>query len=400
LKEWPDKLQAYHDRLSGVDMSKSQAIVNADGDVEMPQANLTGEKRKQPPVIDPVGPDQKKMNVPTDAPMLQAGSTTSSSTGNGQETSVSPYDRVERGIFTETRTVELPWTGFLSMNNVDKDTPVALKLRLNSPYNFLIDNTLVGQTIATAATKGLSNTLHPLGTGVNSTTITVNTAFPHTIVGPSAKTATVSSYGTLNGHASIPAWLKWYEKIYESYHVIKCDWTITATSTVNSYDRKPRLFVEYDAYTGSSTGNIIPTNKNLRHYMKWPRVSTHELGVPGQGKNQDENAVRTFHGTWMPGTIQKNTKNEEDIKTWYATGSEPSPAWVEQVVLLAMLDDTAVPTQQPSINIRMDLKWTIQFKDLKSYYRYIDDDAAHAGATDLIIPDDIRQIPYVVETVP
>ena len=115
----------------------------------------------------------------------------------------------------------------------------------------------------------------------------------------------------------------------------------------------------------------------------------------------DSNTRKTFTGTWVPGSVMKNTKNEEDIKTWYTTGAEPSPEWTEQLVLLGMQDElTSSNYTEGGFNIRMDLKWTVQYKDLKQFYRYMDDDSASSSTTNLVLPDDIRQVPYTVELVP
>lgn len=304
-------------------------------------------------------------------------------------------------MFTETLTVELPWTGYFSLNVLDKTSPVVFKLRLNSPYNFLLDNQIVVQTIGATFAKGLSNTIHQPGTITVQNPITIDNTFPHTVVGAIAKTATTTSGGGISASNAIPAFRSWYDKQYDSYHVIKTDWSIHLESTNNDDQKDVNVFMEYDAYTGSSTGNIIPTNRNLRHYMKWPRVNKHTFGQYGNGMIEDKNAKRTFSGTWTPNTVMKNTKNDEDLKTWYTTGAEPSPTWVEQVVLLAMLDDmTSAPTPEQSLNMRVDCKWLVQFKDLKQFYRYMDDEATSASTTNLVLPNDIRQVPYLVETVP
>lgn len=322
-------------------------------------------------------------------------------TGNGQETSVSPYPRIQRNMFTETITVELPWTGYFSMNFLDKTSPIVFRLRLNSPYNFLTGNTLVAQTLSTVFSKGLSNTLHRPGSAQLAAAVTADHAFPHTVVGNVAKTATTSSSGTISASNAIPAYRAWYDKVYESYHVIKTDWSVQVEATNDDAENDINLFMEYDAYTGSSTGNVIPTTKNLRHYMKWPRVNKHTIGQFGLGDSEDKNAKRIFSGTWTPNSVAKNTKNEEDIKTWYTTGAEPSPTWVEQLVVLGMADEMAfTPANETGVNIRVDCKWLVQYKDLKQFYRYMDDDAASASTTNLVLPDDIRQIPYNPETIP
>lgn len=75
-----------------------------------------------------------------------------------KETPISPYPGLSYGL-QETHTTILPWTGWITAGGLDKNTPLQLKIRMNSPYDML-DCTLttIGTTDgARLTTKGLYN---------------------------------------------------------------------------------------------------------------------------------------------------------------------------------------------------------------------------------------------------
>ena len=84
------------------------------------------------------------------------------------------------------------------------------------------------------------------------------------------------------------------------------------------------VYEDYDTYTASSSGNIMPTtNERFYYNTQWKRVKSHILAERNNPTN--EPWIKTIEGTWKPGMLAKNTVNAEEIKAWYATGAEPSP---------------------------------------------------------------------------
>ena len=53
-----------------------------------------------------------------------------------KETMVSPYPSLSYGL-QETHTTVLPWTGWFSVCNLDKEAPVQLPIRMNSPIDMV-----------------------------------------------------------------------------------------------------------------------------------------------------------------------------------------------------------------------------------------------------------------------
>ena len=329
-----------------------------------------------------------------DQPMQVArmgGVSTQTSAGqNGTgETPVDLNTRVERGIFTETRTAALPLTFFFSMNRLDRTSPVVFKLRLNCPFDILIDNTFVKQTDNSARVKGISTDI-ALRSDNSPNPIQYP---PATFVCSTPKTATETSFGTVSDANCKPAWRDYYTRVWESYHTIETYYRISCQATPTDQNYETNIFIEEDSYTGSSVSQVIPTNQTYQHYLHWPRVGPNQLSARNQNGPLNQGR-KVFEGTWKPGQVQRNTRNDEDIKAWYPTTGAPgapNPTWVEQKVLLAFADAQAQLSNQQHINVRVDVVYKVQFKDLKREYRY--PQAGDGNINALQVPGDILQTP-------
>lgn len=374
-------------------------FLDANGDME-----VEDDPANPPSVSDSPGGSKDGTGMEVDsgpggvALRAQNPSSTSGQNGTG-ETPVNLNTKWEMGILTQTRTARLPLTVFFSMNNLTK-TGLPLRIRLNAPYNIFDENVLVAQTTGSAYATGLSNTLKIENSSSMPSSVPAASAFPVTVVGSSAAAGNVSSYGTIADTAAIPAWRKFYEKVWNSYHTIQTHYRIHVENTCNDVNSTFYLFTDMDSYTAASQIQKIPGANSIEHYMRWPKVKTTKIGPrycqDGSGERKH---WHTFEGTWRPGQIAKTTKNDEDIKAWYTTGAEPDPDWREEFVLIACLGDMGAKSNtEQGINIRVDLEYIVQFKDLKAPVLY--PSPADTPVNTLIIPTDILQVPNVPETLP
>jgi len=170
------------------------------------------------------------MNPSGDTPMLLAAAGASGENGGQHETQMSPVTRWELGYFTETRSTILPITYYFSMNGLNNYDGVVAKIRLNCPYNSLIDNTFVSQTEGSTPVKGLSASAASLTT----TNPTPLANFPTTLTLSTPATNSTSGSGTVTAANIGPAWLAWYQKLYEAYSVIKTEYNINIVSKTRS----------------------------------------------------------------------------------------------------------------------------------------------------------------------
>ena len=152
--------------------------------------------------------------------------------------------------------------------------------------------------------------------------------------------------------------------------------------------RRSRVFEDKDVYTTSSTGNILPATADTLYLNSlFPRVKTHI--IEERNNNDGRGWIKVIEGTWRPGEWSRNTLNDEDIKAWYATGAAPSPAWFEQLVLLGRPDEF-IPNGGVNLNIFVELRYHVQFKDKKQTFRYTQSTDATIA---LNTPADVIQVP-------
>jgi hypothetical protein len=324
--------------------------------------------------------------------LARSAAATSSEGGTGTgETPVNLNVPRELGVFTETRTCYLPIKFNVSFNRLD-NTPSGnvLKIRMNAPYNILRDTTFVAQTEGGALAKGVG--VHQASPVDNSTFLDPGTfaSFETTLVPAVASTASVSGSGVVADSNCVPAWRKWYERLYDSYHTIESHAKITFFNPETSIGRRANVFIEKDVYTASSTGNIIPTDRT-RYFYTTQFKDIDQVIVAERNNNEARDAWRkTYTASWKPGTWSRNTLNAEDIKAWYPTTVEPSPNWVENLVIMVTSDEMN-DQNIGNLNAVVELVYVVQFKDLKGAIRY----PATSGAdiSTINIPSDLLQIP-------
>lgn len=307
-----------------------------------------------------------------------------------EETPVDFNTREETGCFTETRTAILPVTYYFSMSGPTRSSPLLARLRMNCPYDILVGNTFANQTEGAPRTAGISFDQHP-----NSSTNPAPLAtFPTALTGSTAATTLTSGGGTVGDANLYPAWRKWYEKAYESYHTISTDYRITIRNANTGSTADTAVYHEFDAYTSSSTGNVIPDTTSQFYWDTWKRIRSDKV-APKQLANGEE-YVKVIQGTWRPGMVMHNVVNSTDIKTWYPTGAAPgtpNPIWVEQLVLAIFLgENTPISTVNTAfgVNVKVELRFHVQFKDLRRELRY---PISADTDTNFVVPDDVLQVP-------
>jgi len=336
-----------------------------------------------------------------------------------RETTVKYNARAEMGIFTETRTAYLPVTFFLSINNVRRTAPIPLRIRLDWPYNILKGNTLAKQEIVATGgsqsrTRGLSNdavlnneranadntgTINSVDPGINKDQLT---PFPCTIVGDTAKNNTnltgvrFGSSGTISDSACIPAYRKWYAKMYEWAHNMETDYRITYFSGDQNESFQNMIVFEGMNCTSDNNTARIPEDDELQKAMHWPHLKTHRISGRTNEKSKRDYVIS---GTWRDNEqyAMKMVPNEEDQKTWTASsGSDLTDRLLnyrEELNLLHYSDYDS--THTPGYyNVRVDLRYKVQFRDLSNVVRFFG-----SGNPATYSSDDCEQYPREAEIV-
>ena len=268
--------------------------------------------------------------------------------------------------FKETMTVVIPTTLWVSVNmlprqvltsgDIDKNK---LEIRLNSPYSPLM-STLVGQSAGSAAVVGVSSSKAP-DSATNPATLL---RFPYTVT---------------SSHK--PQWLAYWDKIYEVYTVLETQYEVTIANARTASFNTAIVCWEQDQYGASSTGNVMPA-ANLDEMINWRDVK--QGIITGQDYDQRSSFFK-FKETWKPGQNNRNATNDGDVKTWCATGAVPSPTYVESLHM-RFFQSPFTQDVYHAVNVEIRLKYIVQFKDLKSVFRY---PVTGGTGIPLTLPDDV-----------
>nr|QTE03910.1 MAG: capsid protein [Phoenicopteridae parvo-like hybrid virus] len=307
-----------------------------------------------------------------------------------KETPVSIPPSITYGL-QETHTTILPWTGWLAAVNIDYGTPVQLPIRMNAISDMIPVTTIASPASGAAfGAKGISG--RKVDTAGNASTL----QFPATFTGGSTDPT------------ERPAWRNYWFDIYDYYTVLKCHYEIifenplAATSVGNL-----GLLVgtQFDSYsdTASSVGNVMPlaTLADSLYFknMRWEKTDSQYINE--QQRTDGNRSV--ISGTWMPGMTKRNIVNDGDVKTWTKTdGTIPNLKEIFTVNFWRhpFAIATGGTTSQGFANIQINLKYVVQFKDLKLQARYPNTTSAagfdiQQNLTNTPITGDAQALPIV-----
>ena len=297
--------------------------------------------------------------------------------GISKETPITPA-QPSYGL-QETHTTLCNWNGYFSAVGLEHATPVPLEIRLTSPLDMIVTSATADPGLGATWTKGLH--VVPFNDAA-ATSSNANVLFPSTF--------TVGSYALEKAN-----WFAFWAKIYEYYTVLKCHYKITIINQSSSNGNDAIVGVSFDAYsdTAGSTGNETPKDASLHEVMQWKHMNWHLL-TSARGQWQEQNK-QIISGTYVAGTTKRNVSNDGDVKTWNLTNAIPTLK--ENMVLLFYKSPLAhgigvvgAAITPIGVNIHVELKYEIQFKDLRLQARY-----PNTNTTDisLTIDTDTRQIP-------
>lgn len=386
------------DKTDGENTPPGKPTAGPDGDVEMTVDAGGTSKRAREEADRKDGTKTARtegMNDVTGAgesTVMRVGAQAANSSGGTNGTGETPVDTIppQLGLFGETHTAILPLRFGVSFVGINNDPTSSLrsrntlKIRMNAPYNILKDSTFINNTEGASPFYGLgTHQAKAYGSLVES----VLRSFETTLVPATAPTATTSGAGVVADANCVPAWRLWFEKIYDSYHTVETQYRITFVSPETTVGNRSRVFEDHDVYTTSSSGNIMPLDVPVMYLnSQFPKVKT--TIVEERNNNDGRGWVKQISGVWRPGVWSKNTLNAEDIKGWYATGAEPTPAWNENLVLTARPDEYC--TDPVNLNVFVELRYIVQFKDKKETFRYT---TPASSAVALNTPGDMLQVP-------
>lgn len=281
--------------------------------------------------------------------------------GNNQvskETPISTYPSLSYGL-QETHTTILPWTGWCSVYGLTTGTPVQIKLRMNSPYNMFPNTT---NNNGAALAKGIYNKVIN-----NSGSLASSATFPELLTNNAA---------AVNQR---PAWRAFWAQQYCYYTVLGCEYKITVQNPNSTRGSTICIGIQQDSYSGTetSTGNVMPQT-NLSEVMAFKNIRWEIIDCQSDAGNP--NQFKVIAGKYYPGQIKRNIQNDGDVKTWTSTGSRgvaggssedgASPTLSDILTLNFWQAPLAFADAGYYANMQIELKYIVQYKDLRQQARY------------------------------
>lgn len=335
-------------------------IDNANNDARGSLRNLPGD--------DDLGPDAgtllDDMEVPGNdgedvgnAMMAFAGGDGAS--GQSKETPISIPPSITYGL-QETHTTILPWNGWCSAVNLGTATQAQLLIRMNGVSD-MIPVTMQPSPAAGAVFVGKGIFANKLSSA------STRSFWDFPAVMPAGATADEK-----------PWWRDYWFDIYEHYTVLKCHYEIIIDNPIangNALNSSVLIGTQFDSYTDTAgtVGNVMPSANLIEAMsykgMRWEKVDSQS---PNETSGSDNNRT-VISGTWMPGMTKRNIVNDGDVKTWTPANAAAVPNLKEIMTLnfwrhpLAQSNTVGNVT---GVNIQMNLKYVVQFKDLRLQARY------------------------------
>ena len=344
--------------MEEVDLDEVWNLAAEAGDIN-PFDNSQREEQDEVPDLSDLLPDENMENG--DEPMqevsaLRSGGGIGEGNQQSKETRISRYPTLTYGV-QETHTTILPWRMWFAVAKPDHEGPIQMRLRMNSIWDMCISDLATLTEGASVSDKGLYNKpLNPTSAHI------ANTAFP-----------VVTGSGTQSGER--PQWRDYWTQLYEYYTVLGCEWQVTIKNSSNNRGADIIVGTNYDVYsdTSTATGNIMPSTAYLSEALAYKGMKWTTIGCDN---SEEDNAasLKVIQGRWKPGMIKRNIINDGDVKTWTKIGTSEGdniPNLKEILNINFWKAPLAYATSQNvSANCMAEIKYIVQFKDLKQMARY------------------------------
>jgi hypothetical protein len=164
-----------------------------------------------------------------------------------------------------------------------------------------------------------------------------------------------------------PAWRDYWAAHYLVYHVMETEVTVTV-KLLNKSDNNQAMGIWYgtDQFAGANVNNVFPIAypNQVRH---WPNVMHKVVGSNEDGTSSDTAVVKFLY---KPGNLKHMVTNDEDQKTWTKISDTSNTAIKDYLTIFFGKHWTNRYSGHDVASINIDLRYKVQFKDLKQAYWY------------------------------
>ena len=279
-----------------------------------------------------------------------------------KETPITPAPSISYGL-PETHTTIIPWNFWVSMVDTGAFSstlvPQKLSFRLNA-IDDIVTNSLTTVAEGATWTAGVHNVPHnnsnTRGSGSSAS------VFPRTITAGASTTER-------------PFWSNYWKQIYEYYTVLGCEYKITIynSSVASAFNAELLILHDTDSYsnTEGATGNKTP-DTIVAELLSYKHMNKLKVGnPPGNANFVNSNPVEVIYGRHKPGQTHRNISNDGDVKTWTKTnGDLPTLKELFNLRMCRHPMSWGGNNMIYACNVQVELKYIVQFKDLKLNARY------------------------------
>lgn len=276
-----------------------------------------------------------------------------------KETPISIPPTITYGL-QDTHTTIIPCVFYISMPHVQLNDTRALKIRLNSYENILMNTSLIygnlpSPHIITYWNKKCDHGFQQPGAATGK-------SFPVTVLSTSPT----------------PWYSDYYKKLYKYYTVLNTEYEIVA-KTSRHLDKGVLLAYSIQTQGTGNDDNALPDNLHFQSCLA-QKAMKYKL-VP-DGRDEDHRAS-VIYGNYKPGQAKKDVSNDGDVKLWTRTNDAPPeskiPNYQEYLHILPYQDPLSTAIQETQedasvtgygVNFQVRLKYTVQYKQLNASARY------------------------------
>lgn len=297
----------------------------------------------------------------------------SSTEDGGRETAITPADPTYGEPNTLTKKIN--WVGCVTCTLPTNVEPPEMRILMTKPFNFLSFEPVLAAPVGGAAiTKGFFNkNLVDNLNGVNTWNATP-ISFPLGTIDPLLTKLTCQNYTA-------------FANKYLYYTVLNCHYKITMQNTSTNTVGDTQVMVGFNTFKGTDRVGVYPrTDVFLAEETFFPGLKKYI--IPSRPNvNKSEQAWVIIEGNYKPGQAKRNIVNDGDVKRWTEVGQPPN--YAEELVLRFWRGDMNLDefySFKSCIRMKIQLSYTIQFKDLRRPFEYPHD----LDATSVVItaPDD------------
>jgi hypothetical protein len=290
-----------------------------------------------------------KISKKTDDETAPEALRTASTSLQGNYGGVSKETPITRALptygFQNTHTTTLAYRAYYTARNLtytaDKNV---LTLRLNNPGS---DPKSFGGTATIGADVGMSESIRSFDSDDG-----ITGQFP---IEPSLT----------NGNPSWSYWAAW-SKMYQQYTVLQTYYTITIHNPRTSATSGAVIVTHEQSRTsGDNDENRTLVNGNLYQYLGLEHHKKYNIG-----NHHTMNDTIVISGSYWPGKFKRNVVNDSDVKTWTSTTSPAAPDLIDEIFIGFFCDPLRANAVKQHLNISVEMKMNVQFKDLKEAFRY------------------------------